>query len=54
MPSVYTVEIYNTANIIRIINVAQRCFYGKFLSPKTIKRTSCKVPDIFVRYSCEK
>jgi hypothetical protein len=41
-----------TVNNTRTLIVAQQCFYGYFMSPATIKRTSvkysCKVPDSFV------
>jgi hypothetical protein len=36
------VELHVTVNYIKILSVAQQCFYGKFVSPTTIQiiRTS--------------
>ena len=37
--SVHVVELNVTVNYIQMLSVAQQCFYGKFVSPATIKHT---------------
>jgi len=37
MLSVCTVELYVTVNNIKIVNVAQKYFYGEFMSPEANK-----------------
>ena len=41
------VELHVTVSYIKILSVAQQCFYGKFISrPKyNVRISSCKVPD---------
>jgi len=36
---VVVVELHINVKLINILTVAQQCFYGKFVSPTTIKRT---------------
>jgi hypothetical protein len=36
---VVVVELHVTVNYIKVLSVALQCFYEKFLSPATIKRT---------------
>ena len=36
--SVCVAEIHVTVNYIKILNVEQQCFYGKFMSPAKITR----------------
>jgi len=47
MHSLCNVELRVAANYIRIICVAQQCFYGKFILTVTMERSksSCKVAD---------
>jgi hypothetical protein len=33
------VELHATLDDIRILSVAQQCFFGEFMSPATVKRT---------------
>ena len=33
------VELHDTVKYIKTLSAAQQCFYGKFMSPTTIKRT---------------
>jgi len=33
------VELHVTVNYAKMLNVAQQCFYHKFMSPATVKRT---------------
>ena len=39
MNSVRIVELLVKLNYIKILSVAQQCFYAKFMSPATIQRT---------------
>jgi hypothetical protein len=39
MPSVCIVELNVTVSYIKILTVAQQCFYGEFTSSATIKRS---------------
>jgi hypothetical protein len=50
--SVFVVELLVTVYNIKILSVAEKCFYGEFMSPATIVvllnvlRSSYKVPEI--------
>jgi hypothetical protein len=45
MRSLYTLEVHVTVNNIEILNVAQQCFYGDFVSPRQQKTR----PKIFMK-----
>jgi len=46
MHSVCAVELHVTVNDIKILSVAQQCFYGEFVSlqQSNVPRSSCNVP----------
>ena len=39
MDSVRAVDLHVTMNFVKILNVAQQCFYGEFMLPATIRRS---------------
>jgi hypothetical protein len=50
MYSVSAVELHVAVSYIKILSIAQKCFYGKFMSPVTIVRLpTCRVPDVALR-----
>jgi len=48
----YVGALFVTLNNVKLLSVAQKCFYGEFMSQATLKvpSSSCKVPDIFFRF----
>jgi len=51
MRSVCIAELDVIVNNIQILNVAQECFYGEFMSPATVTRTYA-FAQIIDRYYC--
>jgi hypothetical protein len=45
--SVCIVELHITVNNIKILSVAQQCFYGKFMSPTTMQSIRTSFLNIF-------
>ena len=44
------VELHVTVSYIKILRTAQKCFYGKFMSPvKIVSFPSCNEPDAALR-----
>jgi hypothetical protein len=50
---VCVVELQVTFSYITILNRAQQCFYGKFISPATMKRTWVLVQNVWCRTETE-
>jgi len=45
-------DVHVTVNYITILNVAQKCFYGEFISRQqsNVPRPSCKVPETALKH----
>jgi len=52
MHYVGVVELHVTVNNIKILSVAQQCFYGEYMSlqQSNVPRSSCKVPETALKH----